>query len=119
MFMDDNIKKGQEGEQFAADFLKTKGFTILERNFRHKRSEIDIIVSRGNWLIFIEVKTRTSSSHGFPEEYVDYHKVKMILAGAEEYMYKINWQGNVRYDIVSVMLRGSAPEIVHIEDAFY
>jgi putative endonuclease len=119
MRMNDNIKKGNDGEQLAAEFLKAKGFTILERNYKYKRAEIDLIVSRENWLIFIEVKTRSSASYGHPEEFVDYHKEKMILWGALQYMYKINWQGNVRYDIVSILLRSSGPEIVHIEDAFY
>jgi putative endonuclease len=117
--MEDNIKKGKEGEQLAVDFLISKGFTVLERNYRHKRSEIDLIVKRENWLIFVEVKARSSSSYGYPEEFVDAHKVKMILWGAEDYMYKINWQGNVRYDIVSVLFRSKGHEVVHIEDAFY
>jgi putative endonuclease len=117
--MNDKIKKGNEGEVLAADFLVGKGFTILERNFRRKRSEIDLIVKRGNWLVFIEVKSRSSAAFGYPEEFVDSAKVKMILAGAVEYMYDINWQGNVRYDIVSVMFSPHGNEIVHIEDAFY
>src|ERR1700712_388348 len=105
--MNDKIKKGNEGEELAASFLVSKGFTVLERNYRHKRSEIDLIIRRDNWLIFIEVKSRTSTAYGYPEEFVDAAKVKMIMAGAIEYMYKINWQGNVRYDIVSVVFKNS------------
>jgi putative endonuclease len=117
--MTDKIKKGKEGEDFAVDFLKKKGFTILERNYRHKRSEIDLIVRQDNWLIFVEVKTRTSIAFGYPEEFVDYQQKRMIFAGALEYMYVKDWQGNVRYDIVSVDLSGDEPEIRHFEDAFY
>jgi len=119
MFINDNIKKGNDGERLASEYLTKNGFTILERNFRHKRSEIDLIVSRANWLVFVEVKARSSVAYGYPEEFVDYEKVKTILAGAMHYMEKINWQGNVRYDIVSVVLKTTGPEITHIEDAFY
>lgn len=117
--MTDKIKRGMEGEQLAAAFLEQKGFVVLERNYRYKRSEIDLIVSRGNWLIFVEVKTRTSLAFGFPEEFVDYHKKKMIFAGADHYMHTTNWSGNVRYDIVAINLVNGPPKIHHIEDAFY
>jgi putative endonuclease len=117
--MTDKIKRGNEGEDLAADFLKQKGFAVLERNYRHKRSEIDLIVSRANWLVFVEVKLRTSTAFGYPEEFVDYHKKKMIFEGALHYMYEKNWQGNVRYDIVAITMVHGLPEIHHIEDAFY
>ena len=117
--MKDKIKTGTDGEDLAAAFLIEKGFKVLERNYRFKKSEIDLIVSRGNWLIFVEVKTRTSTAFGFPEEFVDYNKKLKILEGALEYMYVKDWQGNVRYDIVAVNIYGDKHEIRHIEDAFY
>ena len=117
--MTDKIKRGIEGEDLATEFLKQKGFEVLERNFRYKHSEIDLIVSRGNWLVFVEVKTRTSIAFGYPEEFVDYKKKRKILEGALEYMYMKDWQGNVRYDIVSINIVRGRPEIHHIEDAFY
>jgi putative endonuclease len=117
--MVDKIKRGNAGEQLAADFLVQKGFEIVARNYRYKHAEIDLIVKKANWLIFVEVKTRTSNAFGYPEEFVDYKKERKILEGAEHYIYKIDWQFNVRYDIVSVWLRKDQPEIVHLEDAFY
>ncbi len=117
--MSDKIKKGKEGEELAANFLKEKGYEIIERNYRHKRSEIDLIVKKNNWLVFVEVKYRTSDAFGYPEEFVDYKKVKNILTGAEEYTYIIDWRGNVRYDIVAVRNINGELEIKHIEDAFY
>jgi len=115
----DKIKKGKEGETLAADFLVAKGFEIIERNFRHKRSEIDLIVKKNNWLIFVEVKMRSSDAYGFPEDFVDRKKANNVIAGAVEYTYQKNWQGNVRYDIVSIREQHGEREIVHIEDAFY
>lgn len=117
--MSDKIKKGREAEQLAADFLVTKGFEIVERNYRHKYSEIDLIVQKKNWLIFVEVKMRSSDAYGYPEDFVDYKKARNIVDGAEEYTYQRNWNGNVRYDIVSIRERGGKREILHIEDAFY
>ncbi len=117
--MSDKIKRGTEGEDLAANFLKEKGYAILERNYRHKKSEIDLIVSRDKWLVFVEVKLRSSTAFGYPEEFVDYQKKKMIFQGALHYMYEKNWQGNVRYDIVAINMVYGKPEIHHLEDAFY
>ena len=103
----------------AARFLIDKGFEIVERNYRHKRSEIDLIVKKDNWLVFVEVKLRTSDAYGYPEDFVDYKKAKNIVDGAEQYTYDKNWQGNVRYDIVSIRLQQDQTEIIQIEDAFY
>ena len=117
--MSDKIKKGDEGEALAARFLEQKGFVVLERNYRYKKSEIDLIVKRENWLVFVEVKLRSSIAFGYPEEFVDYHKKKMIFAGALNYMIEKDWQGNVRYDIVAINLKNDEYEIHHVEDAFY
>lgn len=108
-----------KGEDLAATFLTEKGFTVLERNYRYKKSEIDLIVCRNNWLVFVEVKTRSSTAFGYPEEFVDNNKKLKIFEGAVEYMYIKNWQGNVRYDIVAVNILGDEYQIAHIEDAFY
>lgn len=114
--MSDKIKTGSKGENLAADFLKRKGFEIVARNYRHKHAEIDLIVKRDNWLIFVEVKTRSSVSFGQPEEFVDDFKGKKIFEAAEEYIYATDWNGHIRFDIVSVKL-GAEVEIMHFEDA--
>ena len=103
----------------AAEYLAGKGYEVLERNYRYGRAEIDLIVKKKNWLVFVEVKTRSCSDFGFPEEFVDRVKEELILMAAENYIHKINWEGNVRYDIVSVLGVGVGREIVHFEDAFY
>jgi putative endonuclease len=117
--MSDKIKKGKEGEDLAARFLIENGFEIIQRNYRHKHSEIDLIVKKDNWLIFVEVKLRSSDAFGYPEDFVDYKKAKNVVDGAEQYTYENNWQGNVRYDIVSIRLLKDKTEIIQIEDAFY
>ncbi|MFM9837044.1 MAG: YraN family protein [Cyclobacteriaceae bacterium] len=115
----DKIKKGKEGEDMAARFLIEKGYEIVRRNYRYKQSEIDLIVKKDNWLIFVEVKLRSSDAYGYPEDFVDYKKAKNVIDGAEQYTYENDWQGNVRYDIVSIRLLKDKTEIIQIEDAFY
>lgn len=117
--MTDTIKRGEQGEQLAEALLEAKGYVIRERNYRHRRSEIDLIVQRDNWLVFVEVKTRTSDAFGFPEEFVDAKKKRNILEGADYYLYITDWKGNVRYDIVAINLEQQEPQLLHIEDAFY
>lgn len=117
--MTDNIKKGNQGESLAAAFLEEKGYRIVHRNYRYKHAEIDLIAEKDDWLIFVEVKTRSSLSFGYPEEFVDEKKINKILEGADQYVYEKNWNGNVRYDIVSVKLRDGVPAIDHFEDAFH
>jgi putative endonuclease len=118
--MTDKIKTGVKGENLAAEFLVKKGFEIVVRNFRHKKAEIDLIVRRENWLIFVEVKTRSSFNFGEPEQFVDEFKARHIFDAAEEYIFRYDWHGHVRFDVVSVKIPNdpmAAPEIAHFEDA--
>lgn len=113
--MAEHLKRGKKGEQMAEEFLQQKGYVTVARNYRYKRSEIDLIVQKENWLVFVEVKMRSSEAYGFPEESVKEAKRKKILEGAAQYLLETNWPGNVRYDIVAI----SKDKIEHFEDAFY
>ncbi|HET8859038.1 YraN family protein [Marivirga sp.] len=114
-----NTKKiGDRGEDLATKILESKGFEILERNYRFKRSEIDLIALHANVLIFIEVKALHSFNHGFPEERVNQAKIYKLMEAAENYIYAINWQKDIRFDILSINLN-SPQDYLHIEDAFY
>lgn len=114
--MSDKIKTGHKGEQLAAEFLMRQGFTVVRRNFRFKRAEIDLIVQRDNWIIFVEVKTRSSDTYGEPEEFVDRKQTLRIFEAAEEFIFSTDWQGHIRFDIISVKLT-DPPTIEHFEDA--
>jgi putative endonuclease len=117
--MSDKIKMGKEAEDMAADFLKSIGYEIVERNYRYKRSEIDLIVRKDKWLVFVEVKMRSSDAFGYPEEFVDYQKRKNVVYGAEHYTYDHQYNGNMRFDVVAISMRNGVPDIRHFEDAFY
>lgn len=114
--MTDKIETGSIGENLAAEYLVGKGFRVVEKNYRWRKAEIDLIVQREDWLIFVEVKTRSSSAYGEPETFVSDFQRRLIYEAAEEYIYKTDWQGNIRFDIVSVK-PSRIPEIVHFEDA--
>jgi putative endonuclease len=109
---------GQAGEDMAANYLESNGFTVRERNFRHKRAEIDLIVQKDNLLVFVEVKTRKSDDFGFPETFVSASKAQLIVNAAEAYILQHNWQQLIRFDILAITLQAASP-IVHLEDAFY
>lgn len=114
-----NTKKiGDKGEDFATKILESKGYEILERNYRFKRAEIDIIALHQNLLIFIEVKSLNSFRYGFPEEKVNKAKINQILLAAENYIYAINWHKDIRFDVLSIPLQ-QPDNYTHIEDAFY
>lgn len=109
---------GNKGEKIAADFLEQKGFNIRQKNYRYKRAEIDLIAQKENLLIFVEVKTRAATNFGLPEDFVDSKKRELIIDAADQYIYEYNWQGEIRFDIISVLVQPQ-PEITHFEDAFY
>jgi putative endonuclease len=111
---------GKWGEMKACEYLQKKGFEVLSQNYRYQHAEIDIIAKQGNMLIFVEVKTRTGSGFGMPEEFVNYTKAKLILKAAENYIYSTNWSSDIRFDIISLLLFPDGQfNIRHIEDAFY
>ena len=112
---EDKIKIGAEAENQAAEYLVSKGFEIKARNYRHKKSEIDLIIQKDDWLIFVEVRKRTNLAFGYPEESISANKRNKIMEGANHYLEETQWQGNVRYDIIAI----DGKEIVHFEDAFY
>ena len=114
--MSDKAETGDLGENMAAVFLEKKGYEIVARNYRFRKAEIDIIVRRDDWLLFVEVKTRKSNAYGEPEKFVGIKKANQIFLAAEEFIFSNDWNGHVRFDVVSVTL-GEEPEIVHFEDA--
>lgn len=109
---------GSEGEDFAVRFLRGKGYSILEKNFKTSIGEIDIIARNGDALVFIEVKTRTNDSFGYPFEAVTERKRHKLRNLALLYLKKKGREFPVRFDVISVYRNDGKTEIEHIEDAF-
>lgn len=107
---------GTAWEEQAAQFLKREGCEILEKNFRGKRGEIDLIVRDGRYLVFVEVKYRKNAESGLPEEAVDYRKQRTISRVAQEYLLKHRLPETTpcRFDVVAVCDN----RIRHIRNAF-
>ena len=111
-------RNGREAEQLAADVLARKGYHIIASNYRHKRSEIDIIAQNGLFVVFVEVKMRISNAFGYPEEAVTEKKAETVRRGAEGWMTENNFSGPIRFDIIAVEGTGPTARITHFEDAF-
>lgn len=116
--MNQTQKLGKAGEQLAAELLEAKGFAVVARNFRYRRSEIDLIAANENLLVFVEVKTRTNLDFGQPETFVTPNQRRQIHAAAGEYIHQTDWQHDIRFDIIAITF-GQPPQLLHIEDAFY
>lgn len=111
---------GNSGEQIAAEYLANKGYAIIEKNWRFKHGEIDLIAENNNTIIFVEVKTRSTSYFGNPEIAVTPKKQKTIANTAQAYLDLNNLNKECRFDIVSIVLVNEhVKELFHIEDAFF
>jgi len=112
-------EKGQEGERLAARFLKEQGFRILDRNYRNRIGEIDIVAEDRGVLVFVEVRTLEASAGHSPEETIQWKKQRSISRTAEAYIqYKRLEDRPARFDVVAVTLDGTRSTLRHIPDAF-
>lgn len=99
----DNTKIGSKGEEIACKYLQKQGYKILERNYRIRGGEIDIVARENNTLVFVEVKTRYSHDFGLPKESMTPWKTKALLKTTRFYVQKIRWgDKEYRLDFVSV-----------------
>ncbi len=111
---------GDRGEAAAIRFLEKKGYRILDKNYRCKSGEIDIVALDKDNIAFVEVKTRTSIEFGLPEESVSWHKRVHITKVALNYQSHRKIKGvNCRFDVVSVLMKGQDIQSIYlIKDAF-
>jgi putative endonuclease len=110
---------GHEGEELAREHLLKKGYKILHRNWKRGKREIDIVAENTDFIVFIEVKTRTDDYHMHPRHAVTSEKQKSIIFAAEKYLEIYNIDKESRFDIISILSDGKSIEVEHIEDAFY
>lgn len=112
-------KKGNQGEDLAAAHLQKHGYTILVRNLYFQKAEVDIIATKEDMLVVVEVKWRKSDVHGAPYEFVTPKKRKLMACVAEYYIQKFDWQGETRFDIISIVGTAQNHTLEHIKSAFY
>lgn len=113
-----NKAKGKQGEKIAEEYLKNKGYEILDRNFHYSKfAELDLVARLGSEIIFVEVKTRTTNTFGAPEEAVDYRKMQNIFIASEHYLKEKNIQNlKPRIDVIAIILNEKEFKIRHIEN---
>ena len=120
--MEDTSKAlGAQGEDLAVRFLKKKGFKIIERNFHCPAGEIDLVAREGDTLVFVEIKARSSSDFGLPQDAVDRFKQQKIIQAARTYLaqHRLGEEIPARFDVVAIRVRPpSGPSIELIRDAF-
>ncbi|MDG1901351.1 MAG: YraN family protein [Bacteroidales bacterium] len=110
---------GKRGEKIAAEYILKKGYTILTKNWRFGKDEIDIIAIDKSDLVIIEVKTRSNNYFGDPQDAVDFKKETFMIRAAEAYVEIENIDYNIRYDIIAIIINNTRAIINHTTDAFY
>lgn len=110
---------GSESERLAAEYLRSRGYFILEKNFRCPGGEIDIIGLDGSTLVFVEVKARGSEARGGPEEAVTREKQSRVRKAAQVYLsYSGRVFRRIRFDVIALRKAGKNTDIIHLKAAF-
>jgi putative endonuclease len=117
-FMANHNNIGAIGEEIAEKFLLDANYKILAKNWRWQNLELDLIAKKNGVLVFVEVKCRENRTFGFPEDAVGRKKEERIYQAAAEYMYRINYEEEIRFDIIAITLEPIL-KIEHFEDAFF
>ena len=107
---------GKNGEKAAYQYLEKQGYRILEKNFSCRQGEIDLIALDNNYIVFFEIKSRTSIEFGLPAESVTDQKIKHILRAASYYLYKHQLENaNTRVDVIEIYYKKDGYKINHLK----
>ena len=118
--MFNNVQSGHYGQKAAEDFLREKGMTLKEANFKVSRGEIDLIMKDSEYIVFVEVKYRRGLEYGLPREAVNFHKQQQIKKVALHYIARKRLQNqDFRFDVVELLEMDGELQINHIENAFW
>lgn len=110
-------KLGRAGEDYAARYLESIGWTILRRNWRCGNGEIDIIAREGDTLVFVEVKTRISSWAGHPLEAISAVKLKNLRTLGVRFLAESDeWHPQFRFDAIGILWSPTHPDLQHVRD---
>ena len=114
-----NKQTGEDGEKRATDYLLSKGFAIIERNWRTKGGEIDIIAYKNDTIVFVEVKTLPNGTIDMIQRELNYQKRQRIIKTSKRFLLNHRQYSNnyVRYDVIVIDMPGLEP-VYHIENAF-
>ena len=110
---------GKKGEQLAVDYLVKNNYDIIERNYRFDKAEVDIIALKNQILAIIEVKTRSSTDFGNPQDFVKPKQIQRLVKAVDEYVKINNLDLEVRFDIIAIVKENNNYDLEHLENAFY
>lgn len=110
---------GKKGEALAVKYLAEKGYQILDTNWKYIKEEIDIVATEKDFIVFVEVKTRSSEIFSSPEESINNKKQKYLVNAADAYIKKYNIETEARFDVITIILKGNESQLEHIPFAFY
>ena len=120
--MNDKKTLGNWGEDKAALYLRLHGYRIVERNFRCRQGEIDVIARKGGVIAFVEVKLRKNAEHGEAREFVTRAKQRRVISAAELWLMKTGCELQPRFDVIEVYAPEGTdtrrPAIRYLENAF-
>lgn len=117
--MPNNTEKGNKGEEIAEVYLIKNGYQILDKNWRFKHLELDLVAFINNTLVIVEVKLRAGDAYGKPEDFVSLKKQKNTIKAAHAYIIEKILDFETRFDIVSIIQNHNETKLEHIADAFY
>jgi len=117
--METTRQKGTAAEEIAVNYLKNKGYEILDQNWYTQHYEIDIIAKKNGIVAIVEVKSLNSNYMREPFQSVTRNKQRMIISATNTYIRKHNIDDEIRFDIISIITNRNEPQIEHIENAFY
>lgn len=116
----DRIELGRLGESLARDYLRDAGYTILASNYRTPLGEIDLVAKERDTIVFVEVRTRSSTAFGTPLESINRIKRERLIRLALQFCaHHCLYSKNLRFDVIGVTLQQEAPVIEHIPNAFF
>ena len=110
---------GKEGEKLAVIFLLDNGYIILEKNYRYLKAEVDIIARKGDVVVVVEVKTRSTPDFGNPQDFVKPKQIQLLTKAIDHYIVVNDLDVEVRFDIIAIIKNKLGTKIEHLEDAFY
>jgi len=112
-------RRGDLGEDAAARYLESRGYRVLDRNWRHRQWELDLVCRDGDTIVFVEVKTRGAGTMGTPADGLNRKKQLRLVKAASQYLSKNDlWDEPCRFDLAAVIATGTSMDVDHIENAF-
>lgn len=109
---------GRQGEQIAAEYLRARGYAVVDANWRGRGGELDVVATQNGQVVFVEVRSRSTTTGATAAESIGPDKQRRLLRAAEEYLARKEPNASARIDVITVLFRpGRTPDVQHIVNA--